>query len=204
MELIAVTRPDYFQGEGELINGLFEAGLQLLHLRKPENNEAEFMRLMLEINPDYYRAISIHQHHELANRFSIRRLHYPEKLWKLTSQQKRTELVTEGFHLSRSVHEWALLEDTAFLDYVFFGPVFNSISKVGYQSIVDRDFSLSAVPEGLKVFGIGGVTAALFQELRRMKFDGAVVLGALWNHPSGALKEFEKMLTSLEEKRDVN
>ncbi|PIH04473.1 hypothetical protein CS542_01075 [Pedobacter sp. IW39] len=40
-------------------------------------------------------------------------------------------------YLSRSVHEWGPPEDTAFLDYVF-GPVFNSISKVGYQSIVDR------------------------------------------------------------------
>lgn len=197
MELIAVSRPDYFQGEGELINALFGAGLQLLHLRKPESGEAGFMKLMKEINPDYYRSISIHQHHELANRFSIRRLHYPEKLWKLTGAQKRIELFTNGFHLSRSVHEWGPPQDTAFLDYVFFGPVFNSISKAGYQSIVDRDFRLSAVPKGLKVFGIGGVTAALFQELQRMKFDGAVVLGALWNHPSGAVKEFEKMIKSL-------
>ncbi|AMQ00032.1 Thiamine monophosphate synthase [Pedobacter cryoconitis] len=204
MELIAVTRPDYFQGEGKLINALFEAGLQLLHLRKPENDETRFMRLMLEINPDYYRAISIHQHHELANMFSIRRLHYPEKLWKLTSQQKKTALFAAGFHLSRSVHQWGPPADTAFLDYVFFGPVFNSISKVGYQSIVERNFYLSAVPQGLKVFGIGGVNADLFQELQRMNFDGAAVLGALWNHPSGALKEFEKMLKSLEEKRDVN
>ena len=203
MELIAVSRPDYFQGEGELINALFGAGLQLLHLRKPESGEAGFMKLMKEINPDYYRSISIHQHHELANRFSIRRLHYPEKLWKLTSQQKRIALFADGFHLSRSVHQWGPPEDTAFLDYVLFGPVFNSISKVGYQSIVDSSFYLSNVPQGIKVFGIGGVNADSFQELQRMNFDGAAVLGALWNHPYGALKEFEKMLKSLE-KKDVN
>lgn len=197
MELIVITRPDYFEGEGELINALFDAGLQLLHLRKPENDEAKFMKLMEVINPVYYPAISIHQQHELANRFSIRRLHYPEKLWKHTSEQQRIALFADDFHLSRSVHEWGPPADTAFLDYVLFGPVFSSISKVGYQSIVDGDFSLSAVPEGLKVFGIGGVTADLFQELQRMNFNGAAVLGALWNHPSGAVKEFEKMIKSL-------
>ena len=74
-----------------------------------------------------------------------------------------------------------------------------STGELSFQQelTVDKNFSLTAVPEGLKVFGIGGVTAALFQELQRMNFDGAVVLGALWNHPSGVVKEFEKMIKSL-------
>ncbi|MGY0040749.1 thiamine phosphate synthase [Pedobacter sp. NJ-S-72] len=152
---------------------------------------------MKEINPVYYPAISIHQHHELADMFLIKRLHYPEKLWEITGEQKRIELFTRGFHLSRSIHEWGPPTDTAFLDYVFFGPVFNSISKEGYQSIVDKDFYLSDVPAGLKVFALGGITADLFPALKRMNFDGAAVLGALWNHPSNALEEFEKMLKSI-------
>ena len=140
MELIVITHPDYFIGEGKLINALFDAGLQLLHLRKPGNDVVKFMLLMKEINPVYYPEISIHQHHELADMFLIKRLHYPEKLWEVTSGAKRIELFAKGFHLSRSIHEWVPPADTEFLDYVFFGPVFNSISKNGYQSIVDKDF----------------------------------------------------------------
>ncbi|MBB5634142.1 thiamine-phosphate pyrophosphorylase [Pedobacter cryoconitis] len=197
MELIAITRPDYFEGEGQLINAMFDAGLQLLHLRKPENDGMKFMRLMREINPFYYPAISIHQHHELADMFSVKRLHYPERLWKMTSGQKKTELFVNGFHLSRSIHEWGPPADTAFLDYVFFGPVFNSISKAGYQSIVTKDFCLFDIPEGLKVFGLGGITIAQFDTLKHMKFDGAAVLGALWNYPLHTLTELKKMLKSI-------
>ncbi|WP_052496392.1 thiamine phosphate synthase [Pedobacter lusitanus] len=197
MELIVITRPDYFVGEGQLINALFAAGLSLLHLRKPENDEVKFMLLMKEINPAYYPAIAIHQHHELADMFAIRRLHYPEKLWRITGEQKRIELFANGFHLSRSIHEWELPADTAFLDYVFFGPVFNSISKAGYQSITGENFKLTEKPAGLKVFALGGITADLFNVVKQMNFDGAAVLGALWNHPSRVLTEFEKMLKSL-------
>ncbi|QNK61880.1 thiamine phosphate synthase [Pedobacter sp. PAMC26386] len=193
MELVVVTHPDYFKGEGQLINALFDAGLQLLHLRKPENDELKFMTLMREINPVYYPLISIHQHHDLADLFLIRRLHYPEKLWKRTGEQKRTALFTKGFHLSRSIHEWGPPVDTAFLDYVFFGPVFNSLSKAGYNSIVDENFYLADIPGGLKVFALGGITADRIQELKRMNFDGAAVLGAIWNHPSAAAEELEKM-----------
>ena len=75
--------------------------------------------------------------------------------------------------------------------------MFNSISKEGYHSIVDKDFYLSDVPAGLKVFGLGGITADLFTVLKRMNFNGAAVLGALWNHPSNALEEFEKMFKSI-------
>jgi len=197
MELIVITHPEYFMGEGKLINALFDAGLQLLHLRKPGNDVVKFMALMKEINPVYHPAISIHQHHELADLFLIKRLHYPEKLWQVTGEQKKIELFAKGFHLSRSIHQWGPPADTAFLDYVFFGPVFNSISKKGYQGIVDKDFYLSAVPAGLKVFALGGINADLFMVLRKMNFDGAAVLGALWNHPSHARKEFEKMLKSI-------
>ncbi|MGY0040748.1 hypothetical protein [Pedobacter sp. NJ-S-72] len=43
MELIVITHPDYLIGEGKLINALFDAGLQLLHLRKPGNDVVKFM-----------------------------------------------------------------------------------------------------------------------------------------------------------------
>lgn len=197
MELIVITRPDYFPGEGELINALFGAGLRLLHLRKPENDVAKFRALMNEINPLYYQDISIHQHHELADEFSIMRLHFPEKLWSCTTGQRKIELFTIGFRLSRSVHQWEVPADTAFLDYVFFGPVFNSISKPGYLSTIPKDFYLSGVPGGLKIFAIGGITAHRLGDLKRMNFHGAVILGSIWNHPPSALKEFEKCSKSV-------
>ena len=154
MELIVVTPPEYFEGEAPLINELFAAGLHLLHLRKPDNDEAQFRKLLMDIRPEYHQAIAIHQHHELAEEFSLRRLHFTEQRRKLVGIAPLDELRGQGFCLSSSVHDLQELPD---LDYVFYGPVFNSISKAGYNSVLEAGFVLP--PHGVKIFGIGGVSA---------------------------------------------
>ena len=35
MKLITITVPDFFEGEADAITSLFDAGLEILHLRKP-------------------------------------------------------------------------------------------------------------------------------------------------------------------------
>lgn len=192
MELVVVTPPDYFEGEGQLINALFTAGLDLLHLRKPENDEEKFRKLMLAIRPEYYPAVSIHQHHELAEEFSVKRLHYTEQHRKLMGDACLDELRGQGFCLSSSVHD---LEEVPDLDYVFYGPVFDSISKTGYNSVLDTDFVLPS--HTVKIFAIGGVKAGRLEQLKAMNFDGAAVLGALWHREDSPLAEFKKIRKAL-------
>jgi thiamine-phosphate pyrophosphorylase len=188
MELIVVTPPDYFEGEGRLFNQLFAEGLGLLHIRKPINDAGKFRELMMEIKPEYHPAISIHQHHELADEFSLRRLHYTEKHRQSVSPVELDELRGEGFCLSSSVHD---LENLPDLDYVFFGPVFNSISKTGYESQLSADFAVP--PHQTRIFAIGGVSAGRLAQLKQMNFDGAAVLGTLWHQQDSPLAEFKKL-----------
>lgn len=35
MKLITITQPAFFEGEAEAITSLFDAGLEILHLRNP-------------------------------------------------------------------------------------------------------------------------------------------------------------------------
>ena len=35
IKLVVITTPEFFPGEAELVNTLFEHGLELLHVRKP-------------------------------------------------------------------------------------------------------------------------------------------------------------------------
>ena len=197
MELIVVTPPDYFDREGELINQFFAAGIRLLHLRKPENDPLKFRKLMMEIDPANYPLISIHQHHELAAEFSLKRLHYTEQQRKGTSVTEIVRLAEEGFLLSSSVHELAVLPELDYLGYVFFGPVFNSISKAGYQSTLDADFVLP--PHEVKVFAIGGVSADRLGELKRMGFAGAAVLGTIWHQDVTPLTAVKKLISAINE-----
>ncbi|HIS10066.1 MAG TPA: thiamine phosphate synthase, partial [Candidatus Avibacteroides excrementipullorum] len=46
MKFILFTRPDFFAGEEDIINTLFENGLELLHLRKPNSAPVYMERLL--------------------------------------------------------------------------------------------------------------------------------------------------------------
>lgn len=52
MKWIVITMPDFIENEANYINQLFEAGLDLLHLRKPDSCIADCERLLQEINPN--------------------------------------------------------------------------------------------------------------------------------------------------------
>ncbi len=180
IEIIVISRPDYFEGEAVAINRLFADGMGILHLRKPANDPARFRELLSGINPLFYSRIAIHQHHDLAGEFSIRRLHYPEKFRQSTALAVLEGQSQNGFVLSSSIHQLSQLPDLPFLDYVFYGPVFNSISKPGYKSVVDPGFRLPIRSSGPKVVAIGGITNASLETVKQMNFDGAALLGAIW------------------------
>lgn len=197
MELVVVSKPDYFEEEGQLFNQFFDIGLQLLHLRKPGNERLRFVKLMEQIDPHYYPRIVIHQHHEMAAKFSLNRLHFPEaKRQKLSIAEIRA-LKEQGFLLSSSIHQLDLLPELKYLEYVFFGPVFNSISKTGYHTALPVDFVLS--PQITKVFAIGGIDAGKLNMVKGMNFDGAAVLGALWHQQETPVQELEKLIKSIKD-----
>jgi len=150
----------------------------VLHIRKPDNDPAAFRQLMTEIEPVFYDRIVIHQHHELATTFSLIRLHYPEK--KRPSAGALGAMKEAGYILSTSIHELDALQDCAAYDYVFYGPVFNSISKPGYESVLAADFMLPVRNGGPQLIAIGGITLSKLKILKDMNFDGAALLGAVW------------------------
>jgi len=178
MDVFVVTRPDYFEGEAQRINQLFGNGMQVLHIRKPGNDPAAFRQLMAEIEPVFYDRIAVHQHHELVAAFSLIRLHYPEK--KRPSAGALGEMKKAGYIVSTSIHDLSALKDCAAYDYVFYGPVFNSISKPGYESVLAADITLPVRKGGPQVIAIGGVSLSKLQILKNMNFDGAALLGAVW------------------------
>lgn len=197
MELIVVTPPAYFEGEGKLINDFFDTGLERIHIRKPDQDPLLFCKLMKTIEPEYYPRIAIHQHHDLAGQFGLQRLHFTEQQRMARGCVKLHELTVAGYLLSSSVHQadtFAGLED---LNYVFFGPVFDSISKQGYVSNLHTGFVLP--PHNPKVIAIGGVTAGRVEEVKRMNFDGAAVLGSLWHQDIPPLSALKIMMNAFKE-----
>ncbi len=88
----------------------------------------------------------------------------------------------KGFTLSTSIH---VLEDRYALsnvfDYAFFGPVFNSFSKPDHKPKTDEIPKLNQEERKTKIVAIGGVDANKIMQLQEAGFDGAALLGAVWN-----------------------
>lgn len=66
MKWIVITLPDFIENESNYINQLFKAGIDLLHLRKPESNIEECKRLIQEIDKKWHKKIVVHDHFELS------------------------------------------------------------------------------------------------------------------------------------------
>jgi len=99
----------------------------------------------------------------------------------------------EGYVLSTSVHDLNILKTLIGFDYIFFGPVFNSISKPGYKSNLPEGFRI--VKNGIKpkVIALGGVEESNLDKVKEMNFDGVAVLGTIWNDPGHAISNFRKL-----------
>src|SRR5215217_3134474 len=175
MALIVISEPICFTTESRMINMLFDAGLSVFHLRKPSIGLSEHKKLISEIKEKYHDRIALHQFHYLHQVFPlIKRLHYPEQLRKTISNEEFDQL--KGYTLSTSIHQLNDLEKLNGFDYTFYGPVFNSISKLGYTGLSKANLMLPDQNRKTKIIGLGGITHQNILEIKQLGFDGTAVL----------------------------
>ena len=176
MKWIVITMPDFIENEANYINQLFEAGLDLLHLRKPESCIDDCERLLQEINPKWYPRIVVHDHFSLCQKYHLHGIHL----------NRRNPQPPAAFHgsLSASCHSLAeVAERKTQCDYVFLSPIFNSISKTGYHAAFQESVLQQAAHSGIidhQVVALGGVTARHLPYLKSHHFGGAAFLGDIW------------------------
>lgn len=193
MELIVISSLVAVADENIMINGLFQLGLNLFHIRKPENEIQAVVDLINGIEPRFYNRIVLHQFHQIAIGSGIKRLHYTECARMKSNANTWQKQLDDGYTLSTSVHDLTVLPDITCFDYVFYAPVFDSISKPGYHSRLPADFKLNRDTNKPKVIALGGVNACNLTKVGAMGFDGAAVLGTLWNEPDQALVRFKHL-----------
>ncbi|MGY6544732.1 thiamine phosphate synthase [Arthrospiribacter ruber] len=200
LELIVISSPVPVPNEADGIQQLFEAGMELFHLRKPDMDQDAFLKLLAQMDSKYCNRMAIHQHHDLADDFGIKRLHFTEWKRKNTAKDELLGLKEKGLKISTSIHDLGLLTSLSHFDYVFFSPVFDSLSKKGYSSSLESGFKLVKPVGSPKVMALGGVELKNLSQVKAMGFDGAAVLGAIWNQTE---KERPKILQALM-KKEIN
>lgn len=193
MELVVISLPDVVDNESIIINNLFQVGLKYFHIRKPESDIQSVRELIDGIAPQFYNRISLHQFHEIATDYGIKRLHYTERDREESNDEKWALQKAGGYTLSTSVHDITQLPLIPDFEYVFYGPVFNSISKPGYKSTLPVDFKLDKSNIKPKVFALGGVNGFNLIKIGAMGFDGAAILGTIWADPALAISNFRAL-----------
>lgn len=199
-----------FQGYG-LTGAQEETHLQggctmLLHLRKPNSRKEEMEQLIEEIDNRFYSRLVLHDHLHLANKYKLGGVHLNSR-----NEQQYNGMVTcralkgaqtihalpttpanadeesrywKNCRVSRSCHS---LEEVArykeWCSYVTLSPVFNSISKQGYNAAFSQEELVRAKDLNIideKVVALGGIGPENIAQIKELGFGGAAVLGAIW------------------------
>ena len=175
MKLILLSTPDFFVEEDTIITALFEEGLDLFHMRKPDSEPIYSERLLSLIPEQWHNRIVVHNHFYLVEEFGLRGIHLSQQHNQLPQNYHGTQ--------SRSMHSLEELQNRDNLDYVFLSPVFDSISYRDRHSAYTPQQLHDATRAGIidrKVMAAGGVKSETLPLLKDYGFGGAVVLGDLW------------------------
>ena len=177
MKLIVVTAPTFFVEEDKIITALFEEGLDILHLRKPETSAMYAERLLTLIPEKYHRRIVTHEHFYLKEEFDLMGIH-------LNSRNPKEPHDYSG-HVSCTCHSIEEVKNKKhFYDYLFMSPIYDCITKEGTLSGYSPEELRQAGKDKIidsKVMALGGITSENILEVKDFGFGGAVLLGDLWN-----------------------
>lgn len=149
----------------------------LVHIRKPEASREGTESLLLRLPRRLYGRLVLHDHHDLASEYGLYGIH-------LNSRHPQALAGWQG-SVSKSCHSIAELERCKREPYCYLSlsPIFDSISKPGYDSAFSVEELRAAHEAGIidnRVMALGGVTFDRIEQVREMGFGGAMILGDAW------------------------
>ena len=190
MQLVVLSYPTFFTEEIPVLVQLFEAGLELFHLRKHEATRDELEQFIEAIPAKYYARIVVHQHYEMVDKYGLRGIH----LNRHTTSDFRPQSGT----VSTSLHTLEEVKKiTSPLDYAFLSPIFDSVSKKVYKSKFQDHLALEQTVSNSKVpiYALGGMSTCRVAQVGSLGFKGSVVLGNIWE-PAALEQDVQTTLTN--------
>jgi thiamine-phosphate pyrophosphorylase len=188
--MIVITNPSAISNEISIIDSLFEEGLSLLHIRKPEFSEVEMAHFINQLKVEFRSNLVLHSHHQLAEGFGINRIHFSEKDRKNSHDfPARFSKLCRYSTSTHSIEDFNSLKKD--FEYAFLSPVFKSISKEEYYPVKDLfDALKSRTNFKTKVIALGGIDAKNIKRTLENGFDDVALLGSIWNSEK-PIKQFK-------------
>ncbi len=185
MHLIAISPETADPREPATVPALIAAGLARYHVRKPTFTAAQLSTWLAHFPKKIRAHFVLHTHHELADEHACLGLHH-----RSAAPLSALQPFSPSAFSSRSIHDLATLRRVlGSYTSVFLSPIFPSLSKPGYNpTLAPEEIStfLRARPATgprTQVIALGGVSLENLPTCRALGFDGAAILGALWQAP---------------------
>lgn len=179
MKLIVMTSPTFFVEEDQIIRILFENGLDILHLRKPNTESVYTERLLTLIPQEFRKKIILHDHFELQREFNLMGIH-------LSTRNPYPPTRYRGI-ITQSAHSLTDLKNKKKnCDYLLLSPVFDSwdpSNKKIMEGFKENDLKNARKVGDIdkKVMALGGINLNTIRQCADLGFGGVVITTALWN-----------------------
>ncbi len=202
MKVVVMSSPKEEPNEIVEVIRMFEAGLDYFHIRKPRLSKRKLQEYIKTFPPKYRKQLVIHSYHALARQFKLGGIHlsrrHRKRGWvykiKLLLRRKTQKdlVVTRTFHKLT-----ALTNDKRKYTYAFLSPVFDSITHNTLSGGFSKRALLIMIPQAKQpIYAMGGVNADRLEDVKELGFEGAVLLGSVWNSEKAPhevfLSAFEK------------
>jgi len=178
MKLILFTTPENLMSEVDSLEHLMDLGVDYVHVRK-DNKDFDYITKIINSIPKKYREqVILHGHQDIAEHYRLGGLHHKTDSEFIPDCQ--TDFQTKAFH---SIEEIKACKYP--YKYGFLSPIFNSISKPGYDAkFTEEELKefLNSAEKPFPIMALGGVDATNVKKAKELGFDGVAVLGAIWSH----------------------
>ena len=177
MKLALMTQPTFFVEEDKILTSLFDEGLEILHLFKPDSEPVFSERLLSLLSDEYYKRIMVHTNFYLKEEYKLRGIHIEDE----------TTPAPKGYkgHISRTcTHLDQLKEAKRNSDYVLLKYIFDSQTESDQKATFILEDLKEASRRGLidrHVYALGGMNIDNVQIARDHGFGGIVISGDIWN-----------------------
>lgn len=176
MKLLLLSSPHFFVEEDKILTSLFEEGLDILHLNKPDTEPVYSERLLTLIPREYHSRIVTNDHFYLKEEFQLLGIHLSERNPQPPTGYQGT--------ITRSCNSLEELGDAKRdCHYVILRNVFDSISDPGRAGQFSAGQLSEAGHRGLidrHVIAQTGISLETIPVAADMGFGGVVVCNDLW------------------------
>ena len=163
-----MSTPQFFVEEHHILNVLFDEGLDLVHLNKPNSEPVFYERLLSLLPKENRKLIVTHDHFYLQNEFELRGIHLNTYNQEIPSRYKGTLSCT-----CQSFEELTAIKKE--MDYILLDVTTNDLLSEFYKDSFKRKFI------DKKVFAYGNLNQDNIQQIVDLGFGGIVLQDEFWS-----------------------